>query len=304
AGQDDDPDAFDTLYTVLEVAARLAAPLLPLATEAIWRGLTGGRSVHLTDWPAADDLPADTALVAAMDEVQEVCSVASSVRKANKLRVRLPLPGLTVASPTAEQLTPYRDLIADEMNVKSVSLATDADAYGRYEIAVNARAAGPRLGKDVQAAIKAVKSGDWTVGAGADGTEVVIAGGIELRDGEYTRRLVAVEPDSTAELPGGRGLVVLDTAVTPELEAEGWAKDRIRELQDARRNLALDVSDRIVVRLVVPAQRVAWATAHAGLIAGEVLAVTFDVVEADGDQPAGAIELGDGVTADVAKVSA
>ena len=104
-------------------ATRLAAPLLPLATEAIWRGLTGGRSVHLTDWPAADDLPADTALVAAMDEVQEVCSVASSVRKANKLRVRLPLPGLTVASPTAEQLTPYRDLIADEMNVKSVSLA-------------------------------------------------------------------------------------------------------------------------------------------------------------------------------------
>ncbi|MED5801585.1 isoleucine--tRNA ligase [Gordonia sp. Z-3] len=302
AGQDDDPDAFDTLYTVLEVAARLAAPLLPLATEAIWRGLTGGRSVHLTDWPAADDLPADTALVAAMDEVQEVCSVASSVRKANKLRVRLPLPGLTVASPTAEQLTPYRDLIADEMNVKSVSLATDADAYGRYEIAVNARAAGPRLGKDVQAAIKAVKSGDWTVGAGADGSEVVIAGGIELHDGEYTRRLVAVEPDSTAELPGGRGLVVLDTAVTPELEAEGWAKDRIRELQDARRTLGLDVSDRIGVRLVVPANRADWARTHADLIAGEILAVSFDVVDAEAGA-AGGVELGDGITADVTKVA-
>lgn len=300
AGQDEDADAFDTLYTVLEVAARLAAPLLPLATEAIWRGLTGGRSVHLTDWPAATDLPADAALVAAMDEVQEVCSVASSVRKANKLRVRLPLTGLTVASPTAGQLGPYTDLIKDEMNVKSVTLATDADVYGRHEIAVNARAAGPRLGKDVQRVIKAVKSGDWSVSTGDDGAEVIVADGIELHDGEYTRRLVAVEPESTAELPGGRGLVVLDTTVTPELEAEGWAKDRVRELQDARRTLGLDVSDRITVRLVVPAERLDWARTHADLIAGEVLAVTFDVTS---EGPAGAIDLGDGASADVAKAS-
>ncbi|MCT1352753.1 isoleucine--tRNA ligase [Gordonia sp. p3-SID1431] len=300
AGQDADTDAFDTLYTVLEVACRLASPLLPLATEAIWRGLTGERSVHLTDWPTNDELPADADLVMAMDQVQAVCSTASSVRKANKLRVRLPLSGLTVASPTAAALEPFVDLIKDEMNVKDVTLATDASEYGRHEIAVNARAAGPRLGKDVQRAIKAVKSGNWTAGEGADGSEVVVADGIELHDGEFTRRLVAVEPDSTAELPGGNGLVVLDTAVTPELEAEGWAKDRVRELQDARRTLGLDVSDRITVRLVVPAERLDWARTHADLIAGEVLAVRFDVT---GDGDAGSIELGDGVTADVAKAN-
>ncbi|KSU58260.1 isoleucine--tRNA ligase [Gordonia sp. SGD-V-85] len=300
AGQDEDTDAFDTLYTVLEVACRLASPLLPLATEAIWRGLTGERSVHLTDWPTSDELPADADLVMAMDQVQAVCSTASSVRKANKLRVRLPLSGLTVASPTAAALEPFVDLIKDEMNVKDVTLAADASEYGRYEIAVNARAAGPRLGKDVQRAIKAVKSGNWTAGEGADGSEIIVADGIELHDGEFTRRLVAVEPDSTAELPGGNGLVVLDTAVTPELEAEGWAKDRVRELQDARRTLGLDVSDRITVRLVVPAERLDWARTHADLIAGEVLAVRFDVT---GDGDAGSIELGDGVTADVAKAN-
>ncbi|MFW0787096.1 isoleucine--tRNA ligase [Gordonia sp. CPCC 206044] len=301
AGQDVDADAFDTLYTVLEVASRLAAPLLPLATEAIWRGLTGDRSVHLTDWPRPDELPADVELVAAMDSVQQVCSVASSVRKANRLRVRLPLPGLTVAAPNAERLAPYTDLIADEMNVKSVTLATDTDAYGRNEIAVNARAAGPRLGKEVQRVIKAVKSGNWSVSTGDDGAEVVVADGIELRDGEYTRRLVAEEPDSTAELPGGGGLVVLDTTVTEELEAEGWAKDRVRELQDARRTLDLDVSDRIEVRLVVPAERLEWARRHAEMIAGEVLAVRFDVVA---DETPGAIDLGDGVTADIVKAGA
>ncbi len=300
AGQDEDADAFDTLYTVLEVASRLAAPLLPLATEAIWRGLTGGRSVHLTDWPTSDELPGDPDLVAAMDDVQAVCSTASSVRKANKLRVRLPLPQLTVASPNAERLAPYTDLIADEMNVKSVELSTAADRYGHYELAVNARAAGPRLGKDVQRVIKAVKAGNWTVRTTDDGTEVVSVDGIDLLPGEYSRKLVAEEPDSTAELPGGGGLVVLDTNVTEDLEAEGWAKDRVRELQEARRGLGLDVSDRIEVRFVVPSGRLEWARLHTDMIAGEVLATSF-VVECADDAAPGATELGDGVTADIRK---
>src|SRR5690606_33927510 len=90
-----DRDAFNTLYTVLETLCRLAAPLAPLVTEEIWRGLTGGRSVHLVDWPDAAELPADPELVAAMDAVREVCSGALSVRKGSGLRVRLPLPKLT-----------------------------------------------------------------------------------------------------------------------------------------------------------------------------------------------------------------
>ncbi|MBV8965774.1 MAG: isoleucine--tRNA ligase, partial [Mycobacteriaceae bacterium] len=94
---DEDPDAIDTLHTVLEVTARLAAPLLPLTTEVIWRGVTGERSVHLTDWPSEGDVNADHQLVADMDLVRDVCSAASSLRKAKKLRVRLPLPKVTVA---------------------------------------------------------------------------------------------------------------------------------------------------------------------------------------------------------------
>src|SRR6476469_1677545 len=82
-----DADAIDTLHTVLEALCRVAAPLLPLTTEVIYRGLTGARSVHLTDWPSPDELPLDGDLVAAMDEVREVASVALSVRKAGKLRV-------------------------------------------------------------------------------------------------------------------------------------------------------------------------------------------------------------------------
>jgi isoleucyl-tRNA synthetase len=291
---DEDADAIDTLHTVLEVAARLAAPLLPLATEVIWRGLTGQRSVHLTDWPEAN-LPKDPELVAAMDQVREVCSVASSLRKAKKLRVRLPLPKLTVAVAEPDRLRPFVDLIADELNVKAVELTDDIAGYGRFELTVNARVAGPRIGKDVQAAIKAVKAGQGVVNP--DGT--LTAGPTTLLPAEYSSKLVAAEPEYTAALPDGAGLVVLDGEVTPELEAEGWAKDRIRELQDLRKSTGLDVSDRITVTMSVPADKAHWAQTHRELIAGEILATSFEFAGADA-VPGGA-EIGDGVLVAIAK---
>ena len=293
---DEDQDAIDTLHTVLEVTCRLAAPLLPLITEVIWRGLTGGRSVHLTDWPEQGVLPADPDLVVAMDEVRVVCSTVSSLRKAQNLRVRLPLPEVTVAASDAARLEPFKDIIADEVNVKKVDLTTDFDVHGRFELVVNARAAGPRLGKDVQTVIKAVKAGDWeeeggvvTVFPGRSASSAPAAG-IELLPEEYTQRLVAAEPESTAALPGNAGLVVLNSTVTEELEAEGWARDLIRELQDARKAAGLEVSDRIEVVLEVPAQRLSWAQTHRDLIAGEILAVSLEL----GDPGTDAVPVLDG----------
>jgi isoleucyl-tRNA synthetase len=289
---EEDPDAIDTLHTVLEVTPRLAAPLLPLLTEVIWRGITGERSVHLTDWPEPGTLPHDADLVATMDQVREVASAASSLRKAKKLRVRLPLPKLTVAVENPQRLEPFKDLIADELNVKSVELTDDIPRYGRFELTVNAREAGPRLGKNVQAAIKAVKAGEGVVNP--DGT--LTAGPAVLLPEEFSSRLVAADPEWTAALPGGSGLVVLDGTVTPELEAEGWAKDRIRELQELRRTTGLDVSDRISVVIDVPAERDAWARTHADLIAGEILATSFEFGE-----PSDGTEIGDGVRVAIAK---
>ncbi len=289
---DEDADAIDTLHTVLEMTARLAAPLLPLTTEVIWRGITGERSVHLTDWPSHGDAPADPQLVADMDLVREVCSAASSLRKAKKLRVRLPLSKLTVAVDNPVRLAGFTELIADELNIKCVELTDDIAAYGRIELTVDTRVAGPRLGKDVQAAIKAVKVGEGTVNL--DGTLSV--GSVLLQPDEYSSKLVAADPEYTAALPDGAGLVVLDGTVTPDLEAEGWAKDRIRELQELRKSSGLDVSDRISVVMAVPVEREQWARTHRDLIAREILATSFEF----GDPGAGA-DIGDGVRVAITK---
>ncbi|MEV6903547.1 isoleucine--tRNA ligase [Amycolatopsis sp. NPDC051372] len=288
-----DQDAIDTLHTVLEVTSRVVAPLLPLTTETVWRGLTGGRSVHLTDWPSSLDLPADAALVTAMDRVRQVASTALSLRKANKLRVRLPLAKLLVAAEDVEALREFTDILRDEVNVKSVELTTDVAAHGSFEVAVNARAAGPRLGKDVQKVIKAVKAGDWTTNPGG----VVVAAGVELLEGEYERRLVAKDGGAAAELPGGSGLVQLDTEVTADLADEGIARDLVRVVQQARREAGLDVSDRVALTIDPPDEVVAAVRKFEEFVASETLATSVTY----GDAPEGFEgTVGDGVKVRVA----
>ncbi|EYT58951.1 isoleucine--tRNA ligase [Microbacterium sp. UCD-TDU] len=290
-GVTEDPksrEAFDTLYTVLETLTRVAAPLVPLVSERVWQGLTGGRSVHLTDWPDAAQFPAADEIRDAMDAVRELSSVGNALRKKEKLRVRLPLARFTVVSPLAASLGQFEDILREELNVKSVELVPLADdtatEYGiAHRLSVNARAAGPRLGKDVQKAIQAARSGDWSEVSG-----VVTAGGIVLEPSEYELVLETTgrpEGEALAIVPTG-GFVLLDTTTTPELEAEGLARDVIRAVQETRKNADFDVSDRIqlVLRFQDDVDTTAVVSAFdlAG-IAAETLAEEYFVIDAQGD---------------------
>jgi isoleucyl-tRNA synthetase len=272
---DEDRDAFDTLYTVLVLLTRTAAPLLPLLTEEIYRGLTGERSVHLTDWPDASALPADDALVAAMDRTRDVCSAASSVRKAANLRVRLPIASLTVAAPDASSLAPFASLIADELNAKSVELTDDVGAHGDLVLQVVPAVLGPRLGPAVQSVIKAVRAGDWS----RDAEGRVVVGEHVLEEGEYTLRLQPKDAETARALPGNDALVVLDTVLTPELEAEGLARDVVRLINQARKDSGLHVSDRVRVTLVVPDDVRAAVGTHGDYVRSETLSNELMVVE-------------------------
>jgi isoleucyl-tRNA synthetase len=254
-----DQQAIDTLHTVLDVLTRVAAPLLPLITEQVYIGLTGNRSVHLTEWPVAADIPVNNELVIVMDQVRDVCSTTLSLRKSHSRRVRLPLASLTVASPLALGLQPFVSIITEEVNVREVKLTADVAGVARHELQVVPAALGPRLGSDTQKVIVAVKKGDWKQLG-----DVVVAGGYELQPHEYQLKLLAAVGDAEATassaLPDGKGVVLLDIALTPELLAEGTARDIVRIVQQTRREADLGVSDRIHLILGLPddvAQQVA-----------------------------------------------
>jgi isoleucyl-tRNA synthetase len=280
--------AFDTLYTVLEMVTRVAAPLLPMVTEEIWRGLTGGKSVHLTNWPDASKLSYDEELVVAMDQVRTVSSVALGLRKTNGLRVRLPLSKLTVVTQSANKLDNFSSIIAEELNVKQVELvelaAASTKEFGvEKQLNVNSRALGPRLGKQVQEIIQAAKAGNWELRG-----ETVSVNGTDLLEGEYEINLVAKDESSDEKLIGilpGGGFVILNRVVTAELAAEGLARDVVRAIQQARKDADLNVSDRIATEISAEADVLDAIRAHEELVKSETLTLELTLsVGAGSDQ--------------------
>jgi isoleucyl-tRNA synthetase len=272
--------AYDVLYTVLHTLCRTVAPLLPMVTESVYRGLTGERSVHLADWPDVSSLPEDPGLVAHMDTVREVCSAGHSVRKARELRSRLPLASVTVAGPGAPALAPYQELIAEELNVKQVNLVSAVDDVADLVLQVNPAVLGPRLGPATQHVIGAVRRGQWM--RLADGS-VEVAGHV-LAEDEYFLSLVPKDKDSSRALPAN------DLVVSLALDLSG-------QVQEARKKAGLDVSDHIRLSLDlshVPELRQAVA-AHREMIAGETLA--GDIVFVPEPPPgAEAVTVADGTT--------
>ena len=273
----EDPAAFDTLYTALVAVSQAAAPLLPLLAEEMWRGLTGERSVHLADWPELPEAAADRYLVAQMDEVRDIVSAAHSLRKANRLRVRLPLRSLVVV--TDRDLEAFRGLIAAEVNVKDVRLES-VESSGMTvtrELAVLPRELEPEQRKLTSKLFAAAREGAWE--ETQDGVLLRLDPPVRLREGQYTlTTLVQGEEGSVASvLPSGT-YIALDTTLDPELEAEGYARDVIRAVQDARKAAGLHVADRISLTLQVPAEHVEAVRAHTDLIAAETLALETDVL--------------------------
>lgn len=270
--------AYDTLYTVLTVLMRALAPLLPFVTEKIYRALTGAASVHLADWPDAAALPAERELVARMDLVRDICTAVMALREEKRRRTRLPLKTLTVAHPDAAALAPFQALIAEEVNVRQVVLSDDPAAHGRRELAVNPKI-GRRLGTAMKAVMAASKAGTWTPGAAA-GT--VVVAGQTLAGDDFTLRYTVAGGMDSAGIDRGAGLVLLDTALYPDLEREGWARDFVRLVQTTRKDAGLQVTDRIAIDAALPAAVAEAVAAHEAMICRETLAVALRLHGSDG----------------------
>lgn len=232
---DEEQAAFDTLHTVLTTLTRVMAPFAPFVTEYIYRNLTGGESVHLTDFPTA--MPYDEKIVADMRRVQMVVSAGKQLRENYRLRNRLPLNKLTVAGANMPQ---YADIIKEELNVKSVEFADSVDGVADKFVYLITPRIGARLGGALKEIIPAVKRGDYTVAG-----DTLTAAGHTLNADEFESRLTVKPGVAGAALPDNTAVVVLDTEINSELVAEGLANDALRFIQDTRKAANLDVSDRI-----------------------------------------------------------
>ncbi len=287
----DKADAYDTLYTVVTTLAQVSAPFLPMVMEEIYTGLTGESSVHLSSWPDASAFPDDRDLVAAMDRVRDVVSGALRLREEQGLRVRLPLPELTVAGTNTAALAPLTRLISDEVNVKHVTFTDDLESHASFVLRPDGKVLGPRLGGGVQAVFAAAKAGAWH--SNDDGT--VNVGEHVLGADEFELGLEAPDGIVAAALPGNDAVVVLNTSTTPDLEAEGVARDVVRQVQEARKAAQLQVTDRIELWLS-SGQAVQQAVeTHRDYVADQVLAqaVRFETGPSELDDHRGTIPAGE-----------
>lgn len=272
----DKQDAFDTLYTVLLLFCRTLAPMMPLITERIYTALTGERSVHLTDWPDLDTLPADSTLLHQMDLGRDVCSSVLTLREAHRRRTRLPLKLLTVAHPEADIFEQYREIIAEAINVKDVAFTKDISAFGSRDIKVNSKL-GAKIGAKFKEVLAAQRSRNWTM---RNDGRVEIAG-IILGQEDFELRLQTIEGVVAEPFDSWRGLVVLDIHVYPELQAEGWARDFVRIIQAARKQLGLVVTDRIRISASVAPELMHALMEYSSYIKGETLAVNLALSSGD-----------------------
>jgi isoleucyl-tRNA synthetase len=251
---DDKISAYQTLYTCLEIVAKLSAPIAPFFMDQLYQDLnkvTGKESfesIHLTDFPVADESLIDQDLVEKTHLAQNITSMVFSLRKKENIKVRQPLQKVLIPvldKKTEEQISAVAELIKQEVNVKELQLinAEEASHLIVKQIKPNFKALGPKLGKDMK-----VVGGEITNLSTEQISNLEKEGKIEVQGYEITLSDVEI---STKDIPGwtvtsdGKTTVALDLTLTDELKSEGIAREFINRIQNLRKDKDFDLTDRI-----------------------------------------------------------
>jgi isoleucyl-tRNA synthetase len=285
--------AYQALYEVLTTVARLLAPFTPFVAEILHEHLVRSQrpdaveSVHLEEWPEPG-ARTEEELEAAMDAVLRIVRLGHAARNTHSLKTRQPLAAVTLV--TANEalpglVTPYADLLKDELNVRDIHWAAERSEYVRHEVRPVFPKTGPRFGKRMSEVKRALESGDGD--ALAHQLETAGKVTIEISDGSHDLspeevEVRLIEREGMATQGDRELLVALDTRLTPELIAEGWAREVARSIQTARKDADLDYADRIRVSYEADPEIEAAVEAHREWIMGETLAV--ELAKADGTE--------------------
>ncbi|MEX0664611.1 MAG: isoleucine--tRNA ligase [Acidimicrobiia bacterium] len=293
-----DPAAHATLYECLVTVTKLLAPFCPFMADEVYGNLAGaGRSVHLADWPTVDEGAIDPALENAVAQARQVVTLGRAARAEARLKVRQPLPRALVLLPDHASLTEeLKAEIADELNVKTVDVLDDLEGLLEFTVVPNFRTLGPRLGSRMPRAKELLSSaeGDSVRRAlEADGCYRLDIDGETFELGPDDLDVRATAHDELVLVQESGVAVALDTTVDGALRREGTARELVRAINDHRKELGLELSDRIRVALHCSGELAEAALEHRDWIMAEVLAVTFDVIEDAGDASTATLTVGD-----------
>lgn len=295
--------AYQALYETLTTLARLLAPFTPFLAEVLHRHLVRSQSddaassVHLEDWPVpAEPEAAEDELLTAMADVQRIVRLGRAARSTHELKVRQPLAAVTLVTSDPElrqRVEPYLDILRDELNVHDVEWAERRTDYVRHEVRPVFPRLGPRFGKRMPALKAALEAADGDLLARQLETEGHVdleldGESVELAGDEVAVRLIEREGLATA---GDTDLLAaLDTELSDELIAEGWAREVVHRIQTARKEADLDYAARIRVRYRADDELAAAIEAHRDWIAGETLAVELAAGDTTPDLKAAPVE--------------
>ncbi|OUS76858.1 isoleucine--tRNA ligase [Paenibacillus sp. MY03] len=240
--------AYTTLRDVLMTLSRLIAPYAPLLADDVYRNLGGEDSVHLAEFPAADESLIDAALERDMDSAKQIVELARNVRNETSIKTRQPLSELIVSLDRDFAIAEYEEIIKDEINVKAITVQTSDSGFVDFTLKLNLKVAGKKYGKyvgPIQASLKAMTPDDTRAVVNGGGYSFSTDDGVSLEI-SIDELLVEKQAKSGFASASDSGVTVaLNTDITPELEQEGWVREVIRAVQDTRKKLDLPIEKRI-----------------------------------------------------------
>ena len=288
--EQDKINAYMTLYTALVTISKTAAPMIPFMTEDIYQNLvrsidqSAPESIHLCDFPVADETLIDKALEDAMEEVLDIVVMGRAARNAANIKNRQPIGNMFVKAEKALDEM-YQEIIADELNVKKVTFTDDVRDFTSYTFKPQLKTVGPKYGKflggikqylaqvDGNEAMDALNA-NGSITFDVNGTSVVLCKDDLLIDMAQKEGYVSQADNNMT--------VVLDTNLTEELIEEGFVREVISKIQTMRKEADFEVTDKIVIYVSGNEKVSGIVKANADSIMSDVMALDIKVGELAG----------------------
>jgi len=288
---DDKRAAYETLYTCLETLAQLMSPVAPFFADWLYRNLTvtdahAEQSVHLTLWKEADQSLIDTDLNERMVYAQDISSMVLSLRKKSGINVRQPLEKILIPSLSGDfeqKISKVADYILSETNVKNIEFITDTHGIVKKKLKPNFKSLGKKVGKDMSLVKQALENSnqDDIQRLENDGFIIVVGNNGE----EFTINLNDDVEVFAEDIPGwqvtnlGSLTVALDVTISEELKQEGISRELVNRIQNLRKELNFEVTDRIKVSLQNDNLVASAVAKNKDYICAEILADEFELTD-------------------------